>query len=70
MAAVGATHGIVIALSGFGGHYGAYPAGQLISHSLLVGGGVVVFNLILALTAWRFLGKKRVLVCPACGHRE
>lgn len=69
VAILGVVHGITIALSGFGGHYGAYPRGQLITHSLFVGTGVVAVNLCIGLLGWRLLGKKGVLLCPTCGHR-
>jgi len=70
VAIAGVFHGIVIALSGFGGHYGAYPGDELIVKSLLVGIGVVSVNVAVAALVWRAFGSKRVFKCSRCDGAE
>ena len=64
----GAVYGLIVALSGFDGHYGAYPKDQLIVRSLLVGLAIIAVSVGLGLLSWYLLEEKSVTHCDWCGH--
>ena len=65
-AVVGVIHGVIMALSGFSGHYGAYPRDELIMKSLLVGVGIAALNIFVGGVFWRLFGTKRIEKCDHC----
>ena len=69
IAFAGVVWGLVIATSGFLGHYGAYPDGLLVRRSLLVGCALMGGAIVVGLGCLHLLEPRRVIRCDRCGHR-
>ena len=65
----GALCGILVALSGFSDHYGAYPEDVLLGRSLLVGCGMLALSIGVGVGCLFLLEQRAVVCCDRCGHR-